>query len=367
MAKQVYECNWAPSQVTETQLNNLVLTGALSSKNAIHWRVPGKECPPTPRDGEVVVFADHLARGFNPPSSRFYRDVLADFQLHPQDIGPNSVTNICHFQVLCEVYFQEEPTVELFRDFFHLNRRTEFTDGPNMELGGMVIQKRKEVTYPHAKLHSHPQGWNNSWFYCKDTPPAEENPLPGLHPERLSNTHPFPQRLTGKERSKYAPQLSKLRAFLANGLTGVDLARCRISWSILPLSRRSGLMCEYTGSVDDPLRHVNIQLTDEEVTEAVKKILNEPEHVCARTGLLPFCTTNKPPAVSLHFSFVLALMLLYLSITDADICLMQGNDPFWSKKITQEKTDKPDRPIRPKTKVIKKSAHKRRTTASSDP
>ena len=40
------------------------------------------------------------------------------------------------------------------------------------------------------------------------------------------------------ERSKYAPQLSKLRAFMANGLTGVDLARCWISWSILPLSRR---------------------------------------------------------------------------------------------------------------------------------
>src|SRR3954465_12261013 len=64
MAKQVYECNWVPSRITETQLNNLVLTGALSSKNAIHWRVPGNECPPTPQEGEVVVFADHLARRF---------------------------------------------------------------------------------------------------------------------------------------------------------------------------------------------------------------------------------------------------------------------------------------------------------------
>jgi hypothetical protein len=31
----------------------------------------------------------------------------------------------------------------------------------------------------------------------------------------------------------------------------------------------------------------------------VHKILNEPEHVCARAGLLPFCATNKPPAVRL--------------------------------------------------------------------
>ena len=143
--------------MTEIQLNNLVKTGALSSKEVIHWRVPGTECPPTPQEGEVVVFTDHLARGFNPPGSKFYRDVLANFQLRPQDTGPNSVTNICHFQVPCEVFFQEEPTVELFRDCFHLNRGIEFTDGSNTELGGVAIQKRKEVTYPHTKLHSHPK------------------------------------------------------------------------------------------------------------------------------------------------------------------------------------------------------------------
>ena len=106
------------------------------------------------------MFADHLGRGFSPPDSKNFRDVLASFQLRPQDIGPNSVTNICHFQVFCEVYLQEEPSVELFRDFFHLNRRTEFTDGPNTELGRMAVQKRKDVSFPHAKLHSHPKEWN---------------------------------------------------------------------------------------------------------------------------------------------------------------------------------------------------------------
>ena len=92
-----------------------------------------------PQDGELIVFMQHLDRGFSPPGSKFFRDVLASFQLHPQDIGPNSLSNICIFQVFCEVYLQEEPTVELFRDFFHLNRRTEFSDGPNTELGGISI------------------------------------------------------------------------------------------------------------------------------------------------------------------------------------------------------------------------------------
>ena len=84
---------------------------------------------------------------------------------------------------------------------------------------------------------------------------------------------------------------------MANGLTGVDFARCWIGWSILPLSRRPGLMCEYTGILTDPQRHINIQLTEAEITEAVKKMLNEPEAVCGQTGLSPFWTSNKPPAV----------------------------------------------------------------------
>ena len=141
-------------------------------------------------------------------------------------------------------------------------------------------------------MHSHPKDWNQTWFYCKDTSPEDENPLPGYRAHRLSNTHPLPQCLSATERASYAPQLAKLRAFMANGLSGVDFVRCWISWSILPLSCRSGLICEYTGEVEDSQRHINIQLTDEEVTEGVKKILNESESICRQTGLNPFYTKN---------------------------------------------------------------------------
>ena len=173
MKKQFAAYNWAPSRITETQINEYVTTGALASKNVLRSRVYGPESPPEPQDGEVIVFLQHLAWGFSPPGSKNFRDVLARLQLHPQDIGPNSMSNICNFQVFCEVYLQEEPTVDLF----HLNRRTEFSDGPNTELGGVSIQKRKEVDFPHAKLHSHPKDWNQTWFYCQNTAPAEENPF----------------------------------------------------------------------------------------------------------------------------------------------------------------------------------------------
>ena len=47
--------------------------------------------------------------------------------------------------------------------------------------------------------------------------------------------------------------------------------------------------------------------------------------------------------------------------------LTQSDNLFWSKKLSQDKTEKAGRRTRPKTKVIKKPARKRKTTASSDP
>ena len=118
--------------------------------------------------------------------------MLQFFQLHPQDIGPNYVSNICNFQVFCEAYLQEEPTVELFREFYYLNRQMEFTDGPNLEIGGVSIQKQKEATFTYAKPPSHPKEWNQTWFYCQDTSLEGENPLSGYREHRLSNTHQLP-------------------------------------------------------------------------------------------------------------------------------------------------------------------------------
>ena len=114
MAKQFVACNWAPSRITEDDLTNAASIGILGPKEVLHWRAPGDECPPTPKEGEVIVFFDHLARGFSPPDSKLFRDVLAAFHLHPQDVGPNSISNVCNFQVFSEAYLQEEPSVDLF-------------------------------------------------------------------------------------------------------------------------------------------------------------------------------------------------------------------------------------------------------------
>ena len=55
MVKTVTACNWVVSRVTEEDLEEYVQTGFLAKKEAIHWRVPGNETHPEPKDGEVVV------------------------------------------------------------------------------------------------------------------------------------------------------------------------------------------------------------------------------------------------------------------------------------------------------------------------
>ena len=79
MAKQFCAYNWASSRVTEEQLNGMVNIATLPKKTEIRWRVPGTENHPTLRQGEVVVFVDHIGHGFKPPDLKFFRDVLASF------------------------------------------------------------------------------------------------------------------------------------------------------------------------------------------------------------------------------------------------------------------------------------------------
>ena len=124
-AKAPVTCNWVPSIVTKSKLAEFVKSGHLPKKEVMSYCAPGpSEEKPQPKEGEVIVFTDHMSRGFAPPGSKFFREVLNFFDLRPQDIRSNSMSNICNFQVFCEVYLQEEPSVELFREYFYFNGRT---------------------------------------------------------------------------------------------------------------------------------------------------------------------------------------------------------------------------------------------------
>lgn len=140
MAPKVKMVNWAKSNMSELRLQALVESGLLPPKEEIEWCAPEEEIHPQPGQNEIVLFADHLDRGFRPPGSKFFQDVLHFFNIRPQDMGPNSVHNLCQLQVFCEIYLQLEPSIGLFQEFFYLNHQTEHKDGPSLELGGVTIQ-----------------------------------------------------------------------------------------------------------------------------------------------------------------------------------------------------------------------------------
>ncbi|XBI56067.1 hypothetical protein VPH35_037743 [Triticum aestivum] len=295
-------CNWMRSNVTDDTLADFVKIGYLPKKEIMSYRAPDpSEERPQPRVGEVVIFADHMSRGFAPPGSKFFREVLNFFDLRPQDIGPNSVSNICNFQVFCEVYLGEEPSLLLFRELFYLNRQNKCANGPSLELGGISIQRRRDCLFPYAEPPSHPKDWNQTWFYYQDTSPADESPLPGFRALRLEPNHPLPDKLSQAERQPLIPTINKIKALLGNGLNGIDLVRVWISWRVIPLSRRPGLMCDYTGRKDDPLRHSPNDLPEDVVDDMTKSLLNESLADCGRTGLNPFCQANPAPAANDKF------------------------------------------------------------------
>ena len=143
------QCNWGPSLVTHQKLKELEEEGLLPSKDEIKWRVPGIDDRPEP----VVAFADHVTRGFRPPRSRFFRSMLACYDLHPQDLSANSMLNICHFQVLCEVYLQRRPTLSLFAKFYYCNKQTKHGGSPALECGESQF---KSVPNPSSHLPNWP-------------------------------------------------------------------------------------------------------------------------------------------------------------------------------------------------------------------
>lgn len=102
--KRATLANWAKSTMSELRFEELVKAGLLPSMAEIRWRALEEETRPQPDKGEVIVFTDHLTRGFRPPGSRFFCNVLQYYNVRPQDLAPNSILNLSNFQVFCEDY-----------------------------------------------------------------------------------------------------------------------------------------------------------------------------------------------------------------------------------------------------------------------
>ena len=70
---------------------------------------------------EVPYFVDTLWAGLIPPFSDFFNAVLSHYQVHMMHLGPDSITLLAVFAVVCEAMVGILPSVALLRHFFSLH------------------------------------------------------------------------------------------------------------------------------------------------------------------------------------------------------------------------------------------------------
>lgn len=81
--------NWTRSCMSQLMLQDLVKTGILPAEDQIEWRAHDEAIRPALGPKEVVIFVDHLDRGFRLQGSKFFRDILHFFNIRPKDLAPN--------------------------------------------------------------------------------------------------------------------------------------------------------------------------------------------------------------------------------------------------------------------------------------
>src|SRR3954471_23930093 len=69
---------------------------------------------------EVQYFADALWADLVPPFSDFFNAVLSHYQIHMMHLGPESITLLSVFALVCEAMMGILPSVALLRHFFSL-------------------------------------------------------------------------------------------------------------------------------------------------------------------------------------------------------------------------------------------------------
>ena len=182
----VSKCNFSSSTVSEELLHDFVAYGVLPPKTVVQWRAPERERRPDPHPGEHIFFTSWLNRGFTPPGSKFLREVLHFFYLHPQDISPNSLMYIAMHTTLCEGYLCIKPSLPLFRYLFQCKERDRF-----VQCGAITFQRRPGVEFPTPHFHKKIEDWQKSYFYCKSVVPEGQLDFLPFSESRFSPSERF--------------------------------------------------------------------------------------------------------------------------------------------------------------------------------
>nr|ABA99730.1 retrotransposon protein, putative, unclassified [Oryza sativa Japonica Group] len=170
--RESFESQWAPSNVTEDNLKEMVAHGVLPAKEIIGWRPAFGEAFPTPDTHEIVVFAHFFYGGFSLPTSRFFRGILNFYGISLHHLNPNFIVHIANFIHACEAFLGIRPHFALFRRIFFLKPQPNkskpcVVGGAGFQLRGTLSQKYFSMPFKTSN-----KGWHANWFYVQNPEPV---------------------------------------------------------------------------------------------------------------------------------------------------------------------------------------------------
>ncbi|KAE8776080.1 hypothetical protein D1007_51337 [Hordeum vulgare] len=310
---------WLGSEICEGHIEALRHHQRLPPASQVLVRIPDAKTAPTPAEGEIVVFDEHLYMGFGLPASPLFFEWLHFFGLQPHHLAPNAILQLSAFLVLCEGFLGIEPRLNLWRSLFFFKQQSIAMDKAALEkhigprpmtpCGAALEHHRSESGFPQLPLQESIKQWQRGLFYVKNADPARDAlnmPPFNISPSaKLNSGAKFPKPIT--EVAQIGAHLDILEK---SGLLGRDLLTTMVTRKIMPLQRRPHLVCQMSGR-HDPCRTSTKRFTPSAVALGVN-------HICTARmddsgnwswGMIPYCRARPPPVVSTLCCFVFAVCL----------------------------------------------------------
>ena len=160
-----------PSVIRQDDLDDLVEGGFIPHESA---RLPGKEVEPQPLDGECILLATHIDRGFSLPPHPFFRSFLNFFGAQLHHFTPNSIVYLAAFVSLCENFLGCRPHWGLFKHIFTCRsqsvKKAKSSDERTQVIqlcGSLAIQMRGKVPFRLSLFPSQSVGGSRLGFTVK--------------------------------------------------------------------------------------------------------------------------------------------------------------------------------------------------------
>nr|ABA98424.1 retrotransposon protein, putative, unclassified [Oryza sativa Japonica Group] len=270
--RESFESQWAPSDVTEENLKEMVARGVLPAKEIIGWRPACGEAFPTPDTHEVM-------------------GILEFYGISLHHLNSNSIVHIANFIHACEAFLGVRPHFALFRRIFFLKPQSNknkpcVVGGAGFQLRGTLSQKYFSMPFKTSN-----KGWHANWFYVQNPKPAlpEYSCLPPVYQDTW-NSLPMEE-----EATQALALMDRMLKLKEQGPQGEQITRHFIKSRLAPIKERSRMAFEFDGK-HDPNREDLESLEFKVMKERMYKIFSNAI-VVSYSHLLPVVPYNafKPP------------------------------------------------------------------------